>query len=116
MPPLRIEASACPASSTKRGEAPVVLAQASDPRITQLEEEIRKLSGTVEELNFQVLQMQEQMRKMQEDNEFRFQELEKRGDAGAAANKKSEVSPADTAIRCATRPHRRTTPPSHGDA
>ena len=60
-------------------EAPIVLAQASDPRLTQLEEEIRKLSGTVEELNFQVLQMQEQLRKMQEDNEFRFQELEKPG-------------------------------------
>ena len=73
-------------------EAPIVLAQASDPRVTQLEEEIRKLSGTVEELNFQVLQMQEQLRKMQEDNEFRFQELEKRGEAGAAANKKTEVT------------------------
>ena len=73
-------------------EAPIVLAQAGDPRITQLEEEIRKLSGTVEELNFQVLQMQEQLRKMQEDNEFRFQELEKRGEAGAAADKKTEVT------------------------
>src|SRR5690606_33211244 len=35
---------------------------------------------------FQILQMQEQMRKMQEDNEFRFQELEqKKTDAGAPA-------------------------------
>ena len=34
------------------------------------------MNGTIEELNFQVLQMQEQIRKMQEDNEFRFQELE----------------------------------------
>lgn len=73
-------------------EAPVMLAQA-DPRITQLEEEIRKLSGTVEELNFQVLQMQEQLRKMQEDNEFRFQELEKGGTAGTGTNQKSEVPP-----------------------
>jgi len=75
----------------QNGEAPIMLAQASDPRVTQLEEEIRKLSGTIEELNFQVLQMQEQLRKMQEDNEFRFQELEKRGEAGAAANKKTEA-------------------------
>jgi tol-pal system protein YbgF len=76
-------------------EAPVVMAQAADPRVTQLEEEIRKLSGTIEELNFQVLQMQEQMRKMQEDTEFRFQELEKGGTAGTG--KKSEVvSPART--------------------
>ena len=88
-------------------EAPIVLAQAGDPRITQLEEEIRKLSGTVEELNFQVLQMQEQLRKMQEDNEFRFQELEKRGEAGAAANKKTEATPPasnDTTASDATAP------------
>jgi tol-pal system protein YbgF len=69
-------------------EPPAVVAQAGDPRITQLEEQIRQLSGTVEELNFQILQMQEQMRKMQEDNEFRFQQLEeKKSDTGAAAGK-----------------------------
>ena len=60
------------------------MAQAGDPRITALEEQVRSLSGTIEELNFQILQMQEQLRKMQEDNEFRFQELEqKKTDAGA---------------------------------
>lgn len=65
------------------GGGGIQLAQAGDPRVTALEEEIRKLSGTIEELNFQILQMQEQMRKMQEDNEFRFQEIEgKRSDAG----------------------------------
>jgi tol-pal system protein YbgF len=70
----------------------VELAQAGDPRITALEEQIRALSGTVEELNFQILQMQEQMRKMQEDNEFRFQELEeKKTDAGAPAGRKAPV-------------------------
>jgi len=69
-------------------QAPVVLAQSTDPvfRIGQLEEQLRALNGRVEELGFQLLQMQEQMRQMQEDNEFRFQELEKtggqRGDAG----------------------------------
>ncbi|WP_245428905.1 tol-pal system protein YbgF [Phyllobacterium phragmitis] len=62
----------------------VQLAQAADPRVSQLEEQIRNLTGKVEELNFQILQMQEQMRKVQEDNEFRFEELEKskRSDAG----------------------------------
>lgn len=56
--------------------APVVqLAQAQSSQ--QLEEQIRLLNGKVEEMNFLVLQLQEQMRKMQEDNEFRFQELEK---------------------------------------
>jgi tol-pal system protein YbgF len=71
----------------------VELAQTGDPRITALEEQVRTLSGTIEELNFQILQMQEQMRKMQEDNEFRFQELEqKRTDAGAPAD---NSAPAD---------------------
>lgn len=71
--------------------APVILAQSGDPvfRIGQLEEQVRTLNGRIEELGFQLLQMQEQMRQMQQDNEFRFQELEKsgggqRGDAGPA--------------------------------
>jgi tol-pal system protein YbgF len=66
-----------------RDDDSYTLAQAGDPRITQLEELIRQLNGRVEELNFQILQMQDQMRKMQEDNEFRFQQLE--GSAPAAA-------------------------------
>ena len=71
------------------GDAPVILAQAGDPRVSQLEEQIRQLTGKVEELNFQILQMQEQMRKVQEDNEFRFQELEKgkRSDASGTSNR-----------------------------
>lgn len=57
-------------------------AQVADPRVAQLEEQVRRLSGLVEELNFQILQMQDQLRRMQEDNEFRFQELEG-GSSGA---------------------------------
>ena len=67
------------------------LAQAPDAvyRIGQLEERMRVLNGRIEELSFQLLEMQEQMRRMQEDNEFRFQELEgrpgsDRTDAGRA--------------------------------
>lgn len=67
----------------ERSAPPLVqLAQAqSDPRVVALEEQLRTLNGTIEELNFQILQLQEQIRKMQEDNEFRFQELEKKSDA-----------------------------------
>jgi TolA-binding protein len=54
----------------------------TDPRVTQLEEQVRRLAGTVEELNFQILQMQDQLRRMQEDYEFRFQELEEGGVSG----------------------------------
>jgi tol-pal system protein YbgF len=53
-------------------------AQITDPRVLQLEEQVRQLTGRLEELNFQLLQMQEQMRRQQEDNEFRLQQLEDR--------------------------------------
>lgn len=70
----------------------VQLAQAGDPRVTALEEQVRNLNGKLEELNFLILQMQEQLRKQQEDNEFRFQELEggQSGGAKAGTNKRSE--------------------------
>lgn len=68
----------------KQNGGNVILAQAGDPRVSGLEEQVRQLNGRVEELNFQILQMQDQLRRMQEDNEFRFQELEKNGGSGAA--------------------------------
>ncbi|WP_340160290.1 tol-pal system protein YbgF [uncultured Hoeflea sp.] len=83
VPPASIE-------TAQTDRAPVILAQTGDPvfRIGQLEEQVRGLNGRIEELGFQLLQMQEQMRQMQQDNEFRFQELEKtgnqRGDAGSS--------------------------------
>lgn len=78
--------------SNETADAPLVLAQAGDPvfRIGQLEEQVRALNGRIEELGFQLLQMQEQMRQMQEDNEFRFQQLEKNG------NQRTDAGPAVT--------------------
>lgn len=60
--------------------SPAVNVQASSAelQIQQLEESVRQLTGRVEDLNYQVLQLQEQLRKTQEDNEFRFQQLEKK--------------------------------------
>jgi len=87
-------------------QQPIRLAQVqSDPRVVALEEQIRALNGTMEELNFQILQLQEQIRKMQEDNEFRFQELEKRSDArgpkenGAVAEKPVDGGTADRPVK-----------------
>ena len=81
--------------SKEQPAASITVAQAGDPRITALEEQLRSLSGTIEELNFQILQMQEQIRKMQEDNEFRFQELEqKKTDAGAPSDSNVASAPA----------------------
>lgn len=59
----------------------------AEMRVQQLEEQLRQLNGRVEEMSFQLLQMQETIRKAQEDNEFRFQDLE----GGAAPKKKSSV-------------------------
>ena len=70
------------AKHERAGDRNVVLAQAMDPRVGQLEEQIRTLNGRIEEMSYQLLQMQEQLRKTQEDNEYRFQDLES-GKAGA---------------------------------
>ncbi|MBX9466364.1 MAG: tol-pal system protein YbgF [Rhizobium sp.] len=76
-PNVQLGQKAAPEQSPK---AEVHLAQATDPtvRVQQLEEEIRALNGRIEEMSFQLLQMQETIRKQQEDNEFRFQDLEKK--------------------------------------
>lgn len=60
--------------------APLALAQTADAafRVNQLEGQVRQLNGKIEEMNFLLLQLQEQLRKMQEDNEYRFQEIEQR--------------------------------------
>ena len=66
-------------------------------RIQDLEELIRTLTGRVEGLEFQLTQMQTQLAKQAEDNEFRFQELE--GGAGGkpqAAAPTDGVTPSDT--------------------
>ncbi len=93
-----------PAPARTAAERPIVMAQMSDAgqRLSQLEEENRRLNGKVEELSFQVLQMQEQMRKMQEDNDFRFQDLEGRGGGAKPAStppaqKRSDAAPAPSA-------------------
>lgn len=65
-----------PAKSERMETGGVILAQAMDPRVGQLEEQIRSLNGRIEEMSYQLLQMQEQIRKAQEDNEYRFQDLE----------------------------------------
>ena len=99
LPGVRLEAMAGGIPVPKAeipGEAPVLLAQDSGGNV-QLEEQIRLLNGKVEELTFQILQMQEQVRKLQEDNEFRFQELEK----SKEGNARPKSPPADDAADAA---------------
>ena len=87
----------------QRGEAPVILAQSGDVsvRISQMEDEMRRLTGKVEEMSFLVLQLQEQLRSTQADNDLRFQDLE--GNSGGAttapaAERRSDVAPASAPI------------------
>jgi tol-pal system protein YbgF len=87
-----------------RRQEHVQLAQVSDPRVVNLEEQVRSLNGKLEELNFLILQMQEQLRKQQEDNEFRFQELEGGTSGAAKPVKKSDAAPADTTTQTASVP------------
>lgn len=73
------------------------VAQQDGAGVTGLEDQLRQMNGKIEELNFQILQMQEQIRKQQEDNEFRFQQLEG-GTQGAQQppeQKKSQAAPQD---------------------
>ncbi|PDS75568.1 tol-pal system protein YbgF [Rhizobium sp. L43] len=89
-------------STENQAAPPVVKVQSGDAevRVQQLEEQLRQLNGRIEEMSFQLLQMQETIRKQQEDNEFRFQQLEKTGSGGGGAKapvKKSETDPAPAA-------------------
>lgn len=72
------------AQTLERG-ASVIQAQSVDAgyRISVLEEQVRQLNGRIEELTFQLLELQEQIRRTQEDNDFRLRELEdKQGNLG----------------------------------
>ncbi len=81
---------------------PELLAQSAAEtafRVNEMQEQVRRLNGKVEELTFQLLQLQEQIRKMQQDNEFRFQELEeKRSDAGGAVKDRATASSGDNRL------------------
>ncbi len=78
-----------PGKDVARRDAGVIrVAQTYDPRVTQLEEVVRQLNGRIEELNFQILQMQETIRKQQEDNEFRLQQLEEKKSGALPSGKK----------------------------
>ncbi|MCF6302810.1 MAG: tol-pal system protein YbgF [Devosiaceae bacterium] len=56
-------------------------------RLSQVEEQMRVLNGQVEGLQFQMAQMQTLIERMQEDNEFRFAQLE-----GGGAGKTDAVT------------------------
>lgn len=54
-------------------------------RIARIENALRQLTGTVEQLQHQNQQLQMQLKRMQDDTEYRFQQLGVRGGAPSAA-------------------------------
>lgn len=91
MPPKAIAETRIHVAQNQQSSAQLLV------RIQELEDLIRTLTGRVEGLEFQLTQMQTQLAKQAEDNEFRFQELE--GGAGGkpqAAAPTDGVTPSDT--------------------
>lgn len=91
VPPLPIPSGSIvqTAPSQKR----IVVAQSAANlavRVDRLENQMRIYNGQIEELNFRIRQMQEQLRRFQEDAEFRFQDLERGG--GKKRRKQSRSS------------------------
>lgn len=60
-------------------------------RIDQLENQVRQLTGSVEQLQYRNQQLEQALRRVQEDTEFRFQEL---GSKGAARSPGPPMRPA----------------------
>lgn len=81
---------------------PVQMVQATDPRVAQLEEQVRRLNGLVEDLNFQILQLQEDVRKQLEDMQFRVDQLE--GNAPAGGDGQSGSLPSEEPARAEAEP------------
>lgn len=64
-------------------------------RVDQLEEQLRTLTGQVQGLQFQMTQLQSMLQKMQDDNEFRFQQLE----GGQTTPKKTDAAPKSGSVK-----------------
>ncbi len=56
-------------------------------RIDRLEDQMRQLNGRLDEMTYSLQQIQQMLKRMQEDTEYRFQELE----GGAKPRKRSDI-------------------------
>lgn len=63
-------------------------------RLERIQNQMRQLTGQIEQLQFRNQQLEQQMKRMQEDNEFRFQQLGAKGGAPAAAPQGGRPAPA----------------------
>ena len=81
-PPAQSRQSAQPAPSGRVAQ--------SDPgdlsvRLDRMESALRQLTGTIEQLQYRNQQLEMQLKRMQDDTEYRFQQLGSRGGAAPAA-------------------------------
>ena len=82
----------------ERGTAdPDRTAQMSPPdqvvRLERLESQIRQLTGAIEQLQYRNQQLEALVRRLQEDNEYRFQELGAKGGSRSAAPPRAQGLP-----------------------
>ncbi|WP_210210416.1 tol-pal system protein YbgF [Methylovirgula sp. 4M-Z18] len=70
-------------------------------RLGHLENEMRDLTGQIEQLQFQQRRLDDQMRKMQQDIDFRFQDLQNGKGSGAARvpGKRTELSDPEPGVQ-----------------
>lgn len=95
-------------------------------RLGRLEEQVRALTGQIEQLQFQNRKLEDNMRKMQADTDFRFQDLQRGGTAPAPVRpavppgtKRGDATAPDATPQTQTASALATTPvavPRSGDA
>jgi tol-pal system protein YbgF len=67
-------------------------------RLDHLENQIRQLTGTIEQLQYRNQQLEGQLRRMQEDNEYRFQELGGKGTPRQTTQARPPAGPPPTGV------------------
>lgn len=92
-PQAKLAASARPQHSF----LPVQYAEGVPERFNRIEAQLRTLTGQVEELSHQLRQFQDQLKRMQEDNEFRFRDLENGGSGSIRSEARPQAAEPETA-------------------
>ena len=89
--------------------APAAAQDAADAivRLNRLEGQMRQMSGQLEQLQFENRQLKDQLRKFQEDVEFRFQDLGGRGGSKSAPSTTPAPRPTQPQAQPQTTPQRR---------
>jgi tol-pal system protein YbgF len=88
----------------QRGDGAIVTAQVGPTdlvvRLERLENQIRQLTGVIEQLQYRNQQLEQQLRRVQEDTDYRFQELGGKAPARPAPNRATgpgQIAPAGPA-------------------